>query len=139
MTLIESSNMAFAMLLGLNYRGKSDNFIYTPMISYSRTINSNFNLHFAGQFRIAPDDIEGQIDPEPDFRSYLSLGMDYNITKKTKLLSETGYDFAHNGYYVSSGVLFGWEEFRLKLGIGYYQPNLVYMGSYPVGFWFRFK
>jgi len=61
------------------------------------------------------------------------------ISNITKLLSETGFDIANNGYYICGGLLFGWENFRLKLGYGYFHPTPVYMGTYPYGLWFRFR
>lgn len=139
MTISQSENMAFAAALGLNYDGDSQRFIVTPLVSYSRTISPDVGLHFAGQFRIAQDKNLEMEEGIPDFMAYFSTAVDYNVSTITKLLTETGYDFVNKGYYVSGGVLFGWEDLRVKLGIGYYHPEPYYMGTLPYGLWFRFR
>ena len=137
--LNESRNMAFSTSLGVIYAGKDDYFIVTPILSYSRIISTKLNLHFAGQFRIVSNEIENRSDSIYNFMPYFITGIDFKISNITKLLSETGFDIANNGYYICGGLLFGWENFRLKLGYGYFHPTPVYMGTYPYGLWFRFR
>ena len=75
----------------------------------------------------------------------IMAGLDYNLSHKTKLLAETGYDMSYKGFRAATAVLFGWETFRLKLGVSYFKPDNTLTGNkisytFPVlGFWWRFN
>jgi hypothetical protein len=69
------------------------------------------------------------------------VGFDHDISYKTKLLAEYGYDFTFKGMRYGGGVLFGWENFRLKMGVSYFGPANSRNGyTWPIiGLWWRFK
>jgi len=68
-------------------------------------------------------------------------GIEYSISHKTRLLAETGYDLTYRGMRLGGAVLFGWENFRLKLGVSYFAPeNSNQSYTLPIiGLWWRFK
>lgn len=114
----------------------------SPYLSFSRNLTENTDLHLAGQLTHFSADVEIE-DAEVEWSSTgtsVSGGLEYSLTHRTKFLAETGYDFTFEGLRVGGGVLFGWEKFRLKLGVGYYNPKGVSGGfTLPViGLWWRF-
>jgi hypothetical protein len=149
--LIELPDMALAagVALGhfdLDLSGDSDDEIsftsLSPYLSFSRNLTGNTDLHLAGQLTHFSGDVDIE-DAEVEWSSTgtsVSGGLEYSLTHKTKFLAEGGYDFTFEGFRVGGGVLFGWEKFRLKLGVGYYNPKDVSGGfTLPViGLWWRF-
>ena len=50
-------------------------------------------------------------------------GLEYSFSRKTKFLTEAGYDTTFQGFRLGGAVLRGWDKFRLKLGINYFNPE----------------
>jgi hypothetical protein len=70
----------------------------------------------------------------------IAAGVEHSLSNKTKFLGDVGYDLEFKGVRVGGGVLFGWETFRLKLGIQYFAPKGYSGYVFPyVGLWWRFN
>ncbi len=71
----------------------------------------------------------------------MMAGVEYSVSRRMKLLAEAGYDASFKSFQLASAVLFGWDTFRLKLGVSYFRPEEYRPGvTLPViGLWWRFK
>ncbi len=99
-------------------------------------------MHLQAQYSYfsGESDIEDAEAKSTSAGTSVSAGLEYSFSQKTKFLAEGGYDVTFEGFRLGGGVLFGWEKFRLKLGVGYYNPEGVNEGfTLPViGLWWRF-
>lgn len=155
MNLVNSGNMSVAagleyqhMALGswVNEEAEDTDITFnaiSPFIALTTSIGENTDLHIAGKYShfSSEGDIE---DVEADGSASgteIMGGIEYSMSHKTKLLADVGYDVTFEGFKAGAGVLFGWEKFRLKLGVGYYAPkNADTAFTLPViGLWWRFK
>ena len=115
----------------------------SPYLAFSRNVGKNTNLHLAGQYTYFSSESDIQ-DAEAKWTSTGTsgfAGLEYSLSQKTKFLGEASYDATFEGFRVGGGVLFGWEKFRLKLGVSYYNPEGVEGGfTLPIiGLWWRFR
>ena len=152
-SLMKSESMAFAA--GLEFASfnldvftddlETDEAGFTtisPFVVFSTKMGEKTTLHVAGQYTSWSGDYETD---EVDVTSTTSGtriygGIDHNLSIKTKFLAEAGYDIEFEGFFAGGGVLFGWEKFRLKLGVTYYSPEGTDGFTLPnIGIWWRFK
>ncbi len=114
----------------------------SPYLAYSQNLGGNTNLHLGGRYSYfsSDSDIEDADAEETSEGTSVLGGLEYSLSQKTKFLGEAGYDITFEGFRLGGAVLFGWEKFRLKLGVGYYHPEGVDGGfTLPViGLWWRF-
>jgi hypothetical protein len=114
----------------------------SPYLAYTHNVGGNTNLHLGGQYSYfsSDSDIEDADAEETSEGTSVFGGLEYSLSHKTKFLGEGGYDITFEGFRVGGAVLFGWEKFRLKLGVSYYNPEGVDDGfTLPViGLWWRF-
>lgn len=149
--LIELPGLALAAGIGLghlslNLSDDPDSEVsftsLSPYLALSREVGANTSLHLTGHYSYFSGDADIE-ETEAEWSSSgtsVSGGLEYSFSRRTKFLLETGYDFTFEGYRLGGGVLFGWEKFRLKLGVGYYHPEGSGAGfTFPViGLWWRF-
>jgi hypothetical protein len=114
----------------------------SPYLAYSRNVGTNTNLHLSAQYTYfsSESDIGDAEAKSTSTGTSIFTGMEYSFSHKTKFLAEGSYDMTFEGFRLGGAVLFGWEKFRLKLGVGYYNPESVDRGfTLPViGLWWRF-
>ena len=119
---------------------------YTFLSTYgaiSHSIREKTKLHLSGQYSMYWNNNEADIrDAEPSWisqGSYTALGMDINVTNRTKFVGELAYDFTYEGTRAGCAVLWGWEKFRLKFGINSYTYDSNYNFILPAfNIWWRF-
>ncbi len=152
-TAVETDEMSFSA--GLDYTRldlekitggtKIGITMYSPYLVLSKKVGSKTTFHLSGKYSFANVDLEYFESNGMASGTDIMAGLDYNLSHKTKLLAETGYDMSYKGFRVAGAVLFGWENFRLKLGVSYFKPDNTLTGndiSYTapvVGFWWRFN
>jgi len=115
----------------------------SPFATFSFPVSEKTELSAAGQvsFYRFGDDID-EIEPYVAYitnsGSYLHGAINTDLSKKTKLLVEAGYNFTFEGPRLGAAVNWGWEKFRLKLGLGAFNPrNGPFMVLPVVGLWWR--
>jgi hypothetical protein len=150
-SFIKTEKMAFAAGIELAkfnldvFVDDDDNADFTtisPFVVLSTKMGEKTTLHVAGVYTAWSGDYETD---EVDVTSTTSGtrvygGVDHNLSIKTKFLAEAGYDIEFEGFFAGGGVLFGWEKFRLKLGVTYYSPEGSDGFTLPnIGIWWRFK
>ena len=91
--------------------------------------------------KVLNKDIEDYEPEESSSGTEVLGGIEYSISHKTRLLAEGGYDLTFEGMRLGGAVLFGWEKFRLKLGVSYFEPKNTPGGfTLPIiGLWWRFN
>lgn len=149
-SLIRSEELALAAGVGFhhfnwNLEGEGD-FSPTAVTPYAVVtfgVGPKTSLHVGGEYYLFTE--EFNID-EVEVESMVSgsrvyAGIEHSMSVKTKFLFEGGYDIDFEGMTLGGAVLFGWEKFRLKLGVSYYNPRAVDGGfALPViGLWWRFR
>ena len=141
----EYSSLAAGLSVGklnLDVYGSEDDFnAITPFVSYSFKAGENTTMHFGGKFASFSGDSDVN-DAEPEATidgTAFSGGLNYDWSNKTKFLAEAGYDITFKGPKIGGAVLWGWEKFRLKLGVSYYDPEGDVSFALPIiGLWWRF-
>ncbi len=115
---------------------------FSPYVAVSPRLSERAVFHMTARYAYFSE--EGDWDGD-DITSIVNgtsflVGLEYSLSNKTKFLSETGYDSTFNGLRLGGAVLFGWEKFRLKLGITYFKPDDTPGFTFPViGLWWRFN
>jgi len=113
---------------------------FSPYLAFSKKVNNKTTLHFSGKYTYSNVEVGDFVANSSASGSEIMAGLDYSLSNKTKLLAETGYDMTFKGLRIGGGVLFGWESFRLKLGVSYFNPENTVGFTLPViGFWWRFN
>ncbi len=114
-----------------------------PFAAISAVIDPKLSLHLSGRY--CHFDSHADIDEyEAEYTTSGTMfmaGLEYSLSNRTKFMGDVGYDFSFDGYRFGGGVLFGWEKFRLKLGVNYYNPESA-SGGYTmpvIGLWWRFQ
>jgi hypothetical protein len=114
-----------------------------PFAAISAVIDPRLSLHLSGRYSYF--DSHADIDDyEAEYTTSGTMfmaGLEYSLSNRTKFMGDVGYDFSFSGYRFGGGVLFGWEKFRLKLGVNYYNPESA-SGGYTmpvIGLWWRFN
>jgi hypothetical protein len=115
---------------------------YAPFVSVSRRIGPNTLMHVSGQFAFFSSRAEIE-DAEAESNSSgtsVSAGIEQSLSVKTKFLADAGYDATFRGFRAGGGFLWGWEKFRLKMGVSYFKPERTEGFTLPnIGLWWRFK
>jgi hypothetical protein len=123
--------------------GKEFDFLaLAPSLSISRRLSGNTMGHLGGQFAYfnaeADADIEDAEASGSTTGTSFFAGFEHSRSNRTKFLVDVGYDTTFEGARISGAVLFGWEKFRLKLGLSYFTAGDGF--TFPiVGLWWRFK
>jgi len=117
----------------------------SPYITFTFPVSQKTNLHAAGQVSIyvLGDDFE---EAEPylayitNSGTYIHGALDAKLSNKTRFLLEAGYNFTFEGPRLGAAVNWGWEKFRLKLGLGAFNPrNAPFLVLPVVGLWWRIE
>jgi len=114
----------------------------SPYISLSSKVNDRLTLHLSGQWSFFSSDVDAVQDAVREHVSGTSVlaGLEYDVSPRTKMLAEAGYDATFRGPRLGGAVLFGWETFRLKLGVTWVRLEGGFDFAMPViGLWWRFK
>ena len=114
----------------------------SPFLAYSRSIGNKTTLHASGQYSFysSDADIEDAKAEAQTTGTSFSLGLENNLSVRTKYLVEGGYDLTFKGLRAGGGFLWGWEKFRLKVGVAYFKPEKLDGFTFPyIGLWWRFK
>lgn len=115
---------------------------YSPFIALSHKTTDKTTFHISGKFSYFSTDINIDEFEAQSSSSGTEImgGLDYSVSNRTKALLESGYDITYEGMRLGGGFLFGWETFRLKLGVSYFAPkNTDSYTSAVIGLWWRFK
>lgn len=123
--------------------GADSNFTsVTPLLAYTLKLTPKTNLHLGGQYSFfsGPEEIEEAEAKATSSGSSANLGIEYGFSNRTRFLAETGYDFTFKGMRLGGAVLWGWKNFRLKLGVNYFNPKNAKSYIFPViSLWWRFN
>lgn len=151
-SLINTESSAFALGISVNSFNLdvgADEIGFTslsPYAVYTTKMGESTNLHLGGQYSTfsGEADIDDAEASETSSGTSLFAGVEYSFSHKTKFLAEGGYDLTFEGFRIGGAVLFGWENFRLKLGVNYFSVtdgNNDRIGfTFPViGLWWRFE
>ena len=116
----------------------------SPFLTFTFPVSEKTELSAAGQvsFYTLGDDIQ-EVEPYVAYLtnsgSFLHGAINTDLSKKTKLLVEAGYNFTFEGPRLGAAVNWGWQKFRLKLGLGAFNPKQGPFVVLPViGLWWRF-
>ena len=113
---------------------------FSPYVTYSTRVGPKTLMHIGGQYSIfsGNSNIEDADATSTSEGTSISAGVEHDISIKTKFLAEAGYDITFKGFRTGLGFLWGWEKFRLKLGLTYSQYG-DFSFTWPViGLWWRF-
>lgn len=113
----------------------------SPFVTFSTKLSRDTALHLGGQYSYfsGEEDIEDAVASITSSGTSMYMGIEHSFSNRTKFLAETGYDFTFNGFRAGGAVLFGWEKFRLKLGVNYFNPENTDGYIWPViGLYWRF-
>ena len=148
-SLIKTDDLALAGGVGFhhfNWNLEGEDFNPTAITPYAVVtfgMGPKTNLHVGGEYYLFTEDFDIEdIDVESSVSgSRIFAGLEQSLSEKTKFLFEGGYDIDFEGLMLGGAVLFGWEKFRLKLGVSYFNPKEAESGfALPViGLWWRFK
>jgi hypothetical protein len=126
--------------------GSSDDFTFTalaPYASYSQRLGAKTTGHVGGQYaHFTAGDDDADIDDAEASASATGTsffaGIEYSLSNRTKALFDGAYDTTFEGVRISGAFLFGWQRFRLKLGLSYFAVE-DHNFTFPlVGLWWRF-
>ena len=151
-SLTKTESMAFALGLSFNSFNLdvgNDEIGFTsisPYAAFTTKMGENTYLHLGGQYSTfsGESEIDDAEASSTSSGTSVSAGIEYSFSHKTKFLAEGGYDITFEGFRFGGAVLFGWEKFRLKLGVNYFSVSDgddERIGfTFPViGLWWRFK
>jgi len=115
---------------------------FSPYATFSTKVSQDTFLHIGGQYSYfsGPEEIEDAMAIATSRGTSAYLGIEHCYSHKTKFLAETGYDFTFEGIRLGGAVLWGWKNFRLKLGVNYFKPKDTDGFIFPViSLWWRFN
>jgi hypothetical protein len=111
-----------------------------PYASASMRLSDNTMGHIAAQYSYFESDADVE-DVEAEASASgtgVSGGLEYSMSNRTKFLADAGYDATFEAARFGGGVLFGWNTFRLKLGLSYFTAGDGFV--FPtIGLWWRFR
>jgi hypothetical protein len=113
-----------------------------PYASGSLRIGANTMVHGGGRYAHFSAEEDNDID-DADAEASASgtsvfAGIEHSYSDRTKFLADAAYDTTFEGARVGGAVLFGWEKFRLKLGVSYFTAGDGFV--FPIiGMRWRFK
>ncbi len=150
MSFIDTEKQAFAAGLGVGYfdlnaltdAGGSFSFLsLSPYLVYTTAIGTKTRMHFSGNYSYFESDVDiDEVEAEASTSgTSLAVGVEHSLSQKTKFVGDVGYDIDFEGLRFGGGVLWGWEVFRLKLGLQYFSPQGVGGLVLPyISLWWRF-
>lgn len=136
---------AYRLALDLADSDDEDDFTFTalaPYASFSARLSEGTMVHIGGQYAhfTAEDDDTDIADAEATGSasgSSFFAGIEHSLSNRTKVLLDGGYDTTFEGARISGAFLFGWQKFRLKLGLSYFTAGDGF--TFPlIGLWWRF-
>lgn len=150
-SLINTEQQAFAVGLGVGYFdlgvfGTDADVTFTsfsPYAVYTMPVGPKSRLHLSANYTNFSS--SGDIGDAEELNTSISgtsvaAGLEHSLSNKTKFIGDLGYDLEFKGVRVGAGVLWGWETFRLKLGLQYFAPKDYDGYVFPyVGLWWRFR
>jgi hypothetical protein len=119
-----------------------DNDAISPYIAFSSKVGKQTILHVTAKYRhfVGVENINQYKPSETVSGSEVFAGLEYAFSCHTRFLIDSGYDMTFDGIKLGGAVLFGWEKFRLKMGVSYYNPkNETYFTMPVIGLWWRFN
>jgi hypothetical protein len=137
---------AYRLALDLADSDREKDFIFTaiaPYASLSTRLSRSTMGHIGGQYAdfraedrgIDIDDVKAT--GSASGTSFFA-GIEHSMSNRTKALLDCGYDTTFDGARISGAFLFGWQRFRLKLGLSYFTAGNGF--TFPlVGLWWRFE
>jgi opacity protein-like surface antigen len=146
--LFKSDSLNVAAGIKFDYLSLNTSYDQTGFLSaslylaLSSRVNDRLTLHLSGQSSTFSSDVDITEDALREHLRGTSLmaGLDYSVSSRTKMLAEAGYDATFRGPRLGGAVLFGWETFRLKLGVTWIRLEDGGSFALPViGLWWRFK
>jgi hypothetical protein len=150
--VVKKDDQAFALGVSL-YRlsldlvnGNGDDFSFhavAPYASYSHRLGESIMGHVGGQYAyFTADNDDADIDDAEASASATGTsffaGIEYSLSNRTKALFDGAYDTTFEGARISGAFLFGWQRFRLKLGLSYFAVEDEGFTFPLVGLWWRF-
>ncbi len=149
-SLINTEKQALAVGLGVGYFNLGFGFLgdvsftsLSPYVVYTTPMGAKTRLHLSANYTnfsgSSSIDDAGELNASVSGTS-VAAGLEHSVSNKTKFVGDVGYDLEFDGVRVGGGVLWGWESFRLKLGLQYFAPKDydAYILPY-VGLWWRFN
>jgi hypothetical protein len=149
----KSEKRAFAVGVGFNRLalnledGDDDDEIdftsVAPFGAASFGLGENTLIHLSGRVAVyTTDEDDTDIDDvepgETSTGTSVFAGIEHGYSHRTKFVADLGYDATFEGAIVGGGVLFGWDTFRLKLGVSYFAAGDGF--TFPlIGLWWRFR
>ena len=146
-SFMDTERQAFSAGLGVGYfnlsvfGGDVSFTSFSPYLAYTTAIGPKTRMHFTGNYSYfeGESDIEDAEAEAATSGTSLAAGVEHSLSNKTKFVGDVGYDLTFEGLRFGGGVLWGWEVFRLKLGLQYFAPSGVDGLVFPyVGLWWRF-
>lgn len=149
-SFVDTEKQAFAAGLGVGYFdlnaissvGGSFSFLsLSPYLVYTTSIGEKTRMHFSGNYSYFESDVDiDEVEAEASTSgTSLAVGVEHSLSHKTKFVGDVGYDLDFEGLRFGGGVLWGWEVFRLKLGLQYFSPKGVGGLVLPyISLWWRF-
>ncbi|MCZ7557035.1 MAG: porin family protein [Bacteroidia bacterium] len=147
-SFINTEERAFAAGVGVGYFnlkvfGADAGFTsFSPYIAYSMPVGPSTRLHLGANYTHFEADVD--IDDAEELNAStegtsVNAGIEHSLSNKTKFVGDLGYDIEFEGVRLGGGVLWGWDSFRLKLGLQYFSPKgyTGYVLPY-IGLWWRF-
>jgi len=149
-SFINTEKQALAAGIGVGhfslnaFTNNDDDLTFTtisPFVAYSMPIGPVTRMHLSANYTNFSstaniDDAEASASVSG---TSLTAGVEHSISNKTKFVGDLGYDLDFEGIRVGGGVLWGWDSFRLKLGLQYFAPKDVGGLVLPyIGLWWRF-
>ncbi len=137
---------AYRLALDLKDSDGGNDFGFTalaPYASFSTRLSESTMAHIGGQYAhwTAEDDNTDIDDAEATGSASgtsFFAGIEHNLSNRTKVLLDGGYDATFEGARISGAFLFGWQQFRLKLGLSYFTAGDGF--TFPlIGLWWRFE
>ncbi len=114
----------------------------SPYVAYTMPVSQSTRLHLGAKYTYFNGDLE--IDNAVELNAStsgttVSAGVEHSLSNKTKFVGDLGYDIDFEGLRLGGGVLWGWDAFRLKLGLQYFSPKGYDGLVMPyIGLWWRF-
>lgn len=117
----------------------------SPGMVVSHKFSGTMGMHLGGQYSYNTSDYEvdeTEVTSSAASGTSVYLGLEKDISPRTKVLGEVGYDITYEGLRFGGGFIMGWDKFRLKLGLQHFSGSNEagdYSFVFPViGLWWRF-
>ena len=122
--------------------GEFDFLALAPYAAISQRITPKTMVHLGGQYAYFEAEEDTDIDDaeasESATGTNIYMGIEHSRSNRTKFVADVGYDTTFEGMRLSGAFLFGWERFRIKLGLSYFTAGDGF--TFPlIGMWWRFK